>query len=207
MNLAKTNLATPKRFTIAEYRRLTEIGFFGEDDRVELIRGEINRMAAKGTAHTVCCSNLLAALATLIAGQATLRCQDPISLPSSSEPEPDFAIVRFRSDYYLAGHPTPEDTFLVIEIADSSLDYDREVKRSLYAEADITDYWIFNLIEHCLEAYSEPYQNGDLFDYAVRRVVLPKGTIALPDLSASPLNEPGDRPRLELQLAQIFPPA
>lgn len=205
MNLAEMNLATPKRFTIAEYHRLTELGFFAEDDRVELIRGEITRMAAKGTAHTTCCRNLLRELAELVAGQAELQCQDPISLPSGSEPEPDFAIVRLRADHYLSGHPTPEDILLVIEIADSSLDYDREVKRSLYAEAGITDYWIFNLIENCLEAYSEPYQNGDRFDYAVRRIVLPQGAIALPELSEPQPDALGDRPRLELSLAQIFP--
>lgn len=200
-------LATPKRFTIAEYHRLTEIGFFAEDDRVELVRGEINKMAAKGTAHTVCCSNLLKALAELVAGQAILRCQDPISLPSGSELEPDFAIVQERSDNYLSGHPTPADILLVIEIADSSLEYDREVKRSLYAEAGIVHYWIFNLIENCLEAYSEPYQNGGMFNYAVRRIVLPNGTIALPDFAALQTDSMGDRPRPELSFAKIFPGA
>lgn len=198
-------LAAPKRFTIAEYHRLTEIGFFAEDDRVELIRGEISKMAAKGTAHTTCCRNLLRELAELVVGRAELQCQDPISLPSGSEPEPDFAIMRLRSDHYLSGHPTPEDILLVIEIADSSLDYDREVKRSLYAEAGIAHYWIFNLIEQCLEAYSEPYQNLGLFNYAVRRIFLPNATIALPDFAASQGNGLGDRPRLELQLATIFP--
>ena len=203
MNLAETKLATSKRFTIAEYHRLTEIGFFSEDDRVELIRGEINQMAAKGTAHTVCCRNLLRELAELVAGHAELQCQDPIALPSGSEPEPDFAIVRPRSDNYLSGHPTPEDILLVIEIADSSLDYDRGVKRSLYAEAGIAHYWIFNLLEQCLEAYSEPYQNGDVFNYAVRRITLPSGTIALPVVASQTA---GNRP-LALQLAKIFPGA
>ena len=203
MKPTEMKLATPKRFTIAEYHRLTEIGFFAEDDRVELIRGEINRMAAKGTAHTVCCSNLLAALAELLAGYATLRCQDPIALPFGSEPEPDFAIVRQRSDNYLSGHPTPDDILLVIEIADSSLDYDREVKRSLYAEAGIPHYWIFNLIEQCLEAYSEPYQNLETFNYAVRRISLPNGTITLPIMVVQ--NDVGDRSPLALKLAKIFP--
>ena len=198
-------LATPKRFTTAEYHRLTEIGFFTEDDRVELIRGEINRMAAKGTAHTVCCRNLLRELAGLVMDRAELQCQDPIALPSGSEPEPDFAIVRPRADEYLSGHPTPEDILLVIEIADSSLDYDREVKRSLYAEAGIAHYWIVNLIERCLEAYSEPYQNRDVFNYAVTRVVLPIGTIALPVSNLQPDNV--SERRLELQLAKIFPKA
>ena len=204
MKPTEIKLATPKRFTIAEYHRLTEIGFFAEDDRVELIRGEINRMAAKGTAHTVCCRKLLRELAALVAGYAELQCQDPIALPSGSEPEPDFAIVRQRSDSYLSGHPTPDDILLVIEIADSSLDYDREVKRSLYAEADIPHYWIFNLSEQCLEAYSEPYQNGDMFNYAVRRISLPNATIALP-MATTQRDGTTDRPALELQLAKLFP--
>ena len=204
--LTERKLATPKRFTIAEYHRLTTIGFFAEDDRVELIRGEITKMAAKGTAHTVCCRNLLRELAGLAVGRAELQCQDPILLPSGSEPEPDFAIARLRADNYLSGHPTPDDLLLVIEIADSSLDYDREVKRSLYAEAGIGHYWIFNLIERCLEVYSEPFQNGGLFDYAVRRIVLPSGTIALPIEVVQP-DDTGDRPQLVLQLATIFPAA
>ena len=206
MKLTEMKLVTPQRFTIAEYHRLTEIGFFTEDDRVELIHGEINRMAAKGTAHTVCCSNLLAALAALLSDYATLRCQDPITLPSGSEPEPDFAIVRQRPDNYLSGHPTPDDILLVIEIADSSLDYDREVKRSLYAEAGIPHYWIFNLIERCLEAYSEPYQNLETFNYAVRRISLPNGRIALPLVTVEG-DGASDRPTLELQLVKLFPGA
>ncbi len=197
-------LATPKRFTIAEYHRLTELGFFAEDDRVELIRGEISKMAAKGTAHTTCCRNLLRELAVLVAGQAELQCQDPISLPSGSEPEPDFAIVRQRSDHYLSGHPTPKDILLVIEIADSSLDYDREVKRSLYAEAAIAHYWLFNLIEQCLELYSEPYQNRGEFNYAVKRVVLPPTTVSLPNVFGA--SDRGDRATLKLDLSTVFPP-
>lgn len=93
-------IITAKRFTLEEYHRLADLGFFSEDDRVELIRGEIIQMAAKGTAHTNCCRNLLRELAALIAGQAELQCQDPITLPSNSEPEPDFVILRQRDDNY-----------------------------------------------------------------------------------------------------------
>ncbi|NJP09482.1 MAG: Uma2 family endonuclease [Leptolyngbyaceae cyanobacterium RU_5_1] len=188
-------VATTKRFTIAEYHRLVELGFFHEDDRTELIRGVIIQMAAKSTAHTVCCSNLLEALARLLANRATLRCQDPVTLPSGSEPEPDFTIVRQRSDNYLSGHPAPADILLVIEIAESSLDYDRDVKRSLYAEANISDYWIFNLIDNCLETYSEPYQDlQSKFDYAVRRIILLSKTVTLPGF-----------PELQLNLSKTFP--
>ena len=125
------NTPTKTRFTLDEYHRLTDLGFFGEDDPIELIRGEIIQMAAKGTAHTVCCHKL----------------------------------IRELSDY-LSGHPTPEDILLVIEIADSSLNYDREIKLPLYAAAVIDNYWLFNLIDHQLETYSTSYQkNQGTFSY------------------------------------------
>jgi Uma2 family endonuclease len=188
-------LTRAKRFTIDEYHRLAELGFFTEDDRVELIRGEIIQMAAKGTPHTTCCSNLLEELAALVAGRAKLRCQDPIVLPSNSEPEPDFVIARKRADNYLSAHPNPSDILLVIEIADSTLKYDQEVKVPLYAEAGIPDYWIFNLVKNHLEAYSQPYQElqGN-FGYSMKRIVLPNQAIALPCF-----------PDLSLDLSKVFP--
>ncbi|MGC1393794.1 MAG: Uma2 family endonuclease [Coleofasciculaceae cyanobacterium] len=188
-------ITTAKRFTVEEYHRLAELGFFHEDDRIELIRGEIIQMAAKGTPHTTCCRNLLRELAALLAGLAELQCQDPITLPSQSEPEPDFAILRLRADNYLSAHPTPEDVLLVIEIADSTLKYDQETKLSVYAEAGISDYWIFNLVDNHLEIYSEPYQDlqGN-FGFSMKRIVLPNQTIVLPCFS-----------ELVLDLAKVFP--
>lgn len=187
--------ATPKRFTPEEYHRLTELGFFQEDDRVELIRGEIIQMAAKGTTHAVCSRKLLRELARLIAGRAELQCQDPIRILSNSEPEPDFSIVRFREDNYLSGHPQAADVLLIIEIADSSLSYDRDVKLPLYAEAKITDYWIFNLVENILEAYSQPYRDWQgNFGYSLKQIFMPDRSIGLPQF-----------PDLLLDLTKVFP--
>jgi Uma2 family endonuclease len=188
-------LATAKRFTLEEYHRLTELGFFGEGERVELIRGEIIQMTAKGTPHSVCNTQLNRELTKLLSDRATPRNQEPIILSSNSEPEPDYAIVRNRADDYLSAHPTSEDILLIIEIADSSLSYDQEVKLSLYAEDSIQDYWIFNLVENILEIYSEPYQTpqGD-FGYRLKRIVLPNETISLPTF-----------PNLILDLSKVFP--
>lgn len=184
-----------KRFSLEEYHRLAEMGFFQEDDRVELIRGEIFKMVAKGRAHTVCCSNLNTALVRAIEDRAIVRCQDPITLPNNSEPEPDFAIARLREDHYLSHHPYPEDIILVIEIADSSLEYDRNIKLPIYAEAGILQYWIFNLPESQLEVYSQPYQKiQGSFDYSHRQILLPNASIKLPELGNSVLT-----------LSQIFP--
>lgn len=190
------SIATAKRFTIAEYHRLTELGFFGEDDRIELIKGQLIHMAAKGTAHSVCETRLERELFKLLGERATLRGQQPIILPDDSEPEPDRAIVQNRPDDYLSSHPTTADILLLIEIADSSLNYDKQVKLPLYAEAGISDYWIFNLLEICLECYSEPYHNSQgKFGYRVNRIFLPNETVDIPNF--------GD---LSLNLSKVFPP-
>lgn len=115
------SLTTAKRFTIAEYHRLAELGFFEENDRVELIKGEIIQMAAKGTSHSVCETRLERELYKLVGDRATLRGQQPITLSNNSEPEPDRGIAKNRDDDYLANHPSPSEILLLIEIADSCL--------------------------------------------------------------------------------------
>lgn len=133
-------VVTPKRFTLAEYHRLIELGFLSEDDRVELIRGELMQMAAKGTRHSVCNTKLFRELDTLVGDRAVVRGQEPIILPSDSEPEPDVIIARGQADDYLSNHPLPEDILLIIEVSDSTLDYDQNTKLTLYAEDGISDY-------------------------------------------------------------------
>ncbi len=175
------SLTTAKRFTIAEYHRLTELGFFEENDRVELIKGEIIQMAAKGTPHSVCETRLERELYKLIGDRATLRGQQPITLSNNSEPEPDRVIAKNRDDDYLSNHPNPSDILLLIEIADSSLKYDQEQKLLIYAEAIISDYWIFNLVDNYLECYSEPYQAlQGKFGYRRKVIYLPNESVHLP---------------------------
>lgn len=186
---------TLRRFTLTEYHHLAELGFLGEDDRVELIHGQLVEMAAKGTAHEVCLTRLLRELPKLVGERATLRCQSPIVLPKDSEPEPDFTIVQNRADDYLDAHPKPADILLVIEISDSSLDYDQDVKLPLYAEAGISDYWIFNLVENQLEVYSEPYQDlQEQFGYSLKRIILSNKVVNFPCF-----------PDLSLDLSKVFP--
>jgi len=203
-------IITAKRFTRAEYHRLAELGFLSEDDRFELIEGEIIQMAAKGTPHSTVSRRLLRELSNLVGNQATLQSQEPVVLLTDSEPEPDLAIVQNRADDYLDAHPTSVDVLLVIEIADSSLSslkeaagggssgplsYDQSTKLALYAEAGISDYWIFNLVENCLESYSEPYQNRQgNFGYRRKLIFLPNESANLPGF-----------PNLSLDLSKAFP--
>jgi Uma2 family endonuclease len=186
---------TSKHFTFAEYQRLVELGFLTEDDRVELIRGELIQMAAKGTLHSVCNTKLMRELERLVGERAVVRGQEPIVLPSDSSPEPDIVIARGQPDDYLESHPHPQDILLVIEIADSSLEYDQNVKLALYAEDQIQDYWIVNLNADRVERYRYPYQDAQgNFDYRVREISLRNEAVGLPQF-----------PELLLNLNQVFP--
>ncbi len=186
---------TPKRFTVEDYHRLIKLGFLTENDQVELIRGELMQMVAKGTPHTVCNTSLVYEVTILLQRRAIVRGQEPITLPPNSEPEPDLVIVRNRSDRYLSGHPSSADILLVAEVADSTLKYDQEVKLPLYAESGISDYWIFNLVASCLEVYTQPYQDlqGN-FGYASKQILLPNASVTLPGF-----------PDLSLDLSSVFP--
>lgn len=190
------NSVTAKRFSIAEYHRLGELGFFGPDERVELIRGELIKMAAKGRFHSVCNSLLVEELIILLTRRARVRVQEPIILSTTdSEPEPDVVIARNRDDNYLSSHPEPADILLVIEVSDSTLKYDQRTKLSLYAEAGIANYWIFNLVDNQLEMYSEPYQKRQgNFNYRSQKVVLQNETVPIPGF-----------PDLSLDLSLVFP--
>jgi Uma2 family endonuclease len=188
-------IVTRKRFTITEYHRLVELGFLTESDRVELIRGELMQMTAKGTRHCVCNTKLYQELYELIKDKAVVRGQEPIILKSDSEPEPDVVIARGQADDYLSNHPLPEDILLVIEVSDSTLKYDQNTKLELYAEAQISDYWIINLLANQLERYSQPYQDaqGD-FGYRIKQISLSNELVILPGF-----------PDLSLKLVRVLP--
>lgn len=184
---------TRKKFTIDEYHCLIDWGFFAENERVELIRGEIIQMSPKRTPHSVCNSLLWKAVYDLIGKQAEIRVQEPIVISPNSEPEPDLVMAIQKDDNYLSSHPIPGDILLVIEIADSTLKYDQETKLSLYAEAGISNYWIFNLIDNHLEVYSKPFQgNQGQFAYRSKQIILSDETVKLPDFDVS------------LDLSQVF---
>ncbi|OCR01046.1 hypothetical protein BCD67_16860 [Oscillatoriales cyanobacterium USR001] len=186
---------TVKRFTLSEYHRLGELGFFEPDERLELIRGEIIKMPKKQTPHSVCNTNLLSVLITILVERATIRGQEPIILPADSEPQPDVVIARNRADDYLSSHPQPADILLVIEISDSTLSYDQKRKLSIYAEDGISDYWIFNLVDNWLEVYNEPYRESrDKFGYRLKRIILPNESVVIPGF-----------PDLSLDLSGVFP--
>ena len=116
-------------FTVDEFAKMGEAGIFTEDDRVELIDGEIREMAPIGSLHAGVVNRLNARLAELLGRSAIVGVQNPLELDLHNEPQPDISILASRDDYYTAGHPKPGDTLLVIEVADSSIAYDLHEKR------------------------------------------------------------------------------
>lgn len=149
-----------RRFTVDEYYRMADAGIFSEDDRVELIEGEIVEMAAIGSRHAGYVDKLNWILSKRLGESASLRIQHPIRLGEYSEPQPDLALVRPRPDFYTSAHPGPDDVLLLIEVAESSVDYDREVKVPLYARYRVQEYWLVDLRAGVVEVYRGPAPDG-----------------------------------------------
>ena len=154
-------LASKKRgFSADEYELLGVEGILHEDDRVELIDGEIIPMAPIGSKHAACVNMLSSKLSGLTGESAIIAVQNPIRLGDNSEPQPDIALLQPRDDFYAARHPIPEDIFLVIEVADSSLEDDRKKTTNSYARHAVPEVWIANLTEECLDRYRNPTEAG-----------------------------------------------
>ena len=152
-----TTLQVSRRlFTVHEYHLMAQAGILHEDDRVELIDGEIVEMAPIGSRHAAHVKRLIDMFHPQVRGAAIVGAQDPIRLGEHSEPQPDLTLLRPRPDFYEAAHPGPEDILLVIEIADTSLGYDRGVKVPLYARFDIAEAWVVDLTSERIELYRQP---------------------------------------------------
>ncbi len=183
--------AGPKRFTVNDYHRMSELEILSPTERTELINGEIITMVAKGTAHTSAVLVINRLLSNLLGEKAFIQCQDPVQLSDRSEPEPDIAVVRLDPLAYSTRHPTPEDVLLLVEVASSSLQYDLEVKAPMYAAASIADYWILDVIERELHVFRQPA--GDRYQsHSVLAAALSITPVAFADL--------------EIQISQMLPP-
>jgi Uma2 family endonuclease len=148
---------TKRHFNITEYYRMAEAGILSEDDRVELIEGEIIKMTPIGSRHAGCVSRLNALFNRLIGETAVVSIQNPLRLSNFSEPQPDIALLKPRDDFYSNAHPTPADVLLIIEVSDTSLEYDRDIKLPLYAATSMPEVWLVNLIKDTIEIYREPH--------------------------------------------------
>ena len=152
----------PRPFTHVEYHAMDAAGVFAPDERVQLVAGEIVVMSPMGSRHAAAINWTAAAFyaSERLTGRAMVWVQCPVVIPDFSEPEPDLALIVNREDGYALVHPRPEDVLLLVEVADSTLAYDRRAKLPLYAAAGIPESWLLNLRDDVIEAHTDPSPDG-----------------------------------------------
>jgi Uma2 family endonuclease len=145
-----------RRFTADDYQRMGQTGILSSQDRVELIDGEVVAMSPIGPRHSACIDRATRMLVLLLRENAIVRIQSSVRLDRYNEPEPDLVLLRPRADFYASRLPGPADILLIIEVAESSMDYDREVKAPLYAGSAVPEYWVVDLNTNQLLCHADP---------------------------------------------------
>ena len=171
-----------RRFTVDEYHRMGEAGILSEDDRVELLAGEVVDMSPIGPLHAGTVNRLTTLLSSRLGTQVIVRIQNPLLLRAEdSEPQPDVTLLRPRTDFYTRAHPEAHDVYLVIEVADTSVEKDRDVKFPIYARAGIPEAWLLDLSAGRLEVHRHPAPDGyqDIHRFQRGQSVAPQ---AFPDV-------------------------
>jgi len=147
-------------FTVEEYHRMAEAGILGEDERVELIEGEIVQMAPIGPRHIGCVINANRLFFTRLGARAVISPQNPVVILPRSEPQPDLALLRPRAVSYSRERPASDDVLLAVEVADTTVRFDRLVKSRLYARAGIAEFWLCLAADAAVEVYRGPGADG-----------------------------------------------
>lgn len=149
-----------RRWSVSEYHRMGELGLLANHERLELIDGDVIEMAPIGSRHASQVNRLNWMLNQRLnrAGLAIIAPQNPVVLGDYSEPEPDIAVLRWRDDFYESAHPGPNDVLLMIEVSDSTVKADRQIKAPLYAQHGIPEYWLVDITARQLEVYREPLE-------------------------------------------------
>ncbi|MGI8639585.1 MAG: Uma2 family endonuclease [Pyrinomonadaceae bacterium] len=167
VELEKVSKVAPKRFSVEDFRKMTEAGILPEESGWEIIDGKIIDKIKISSRNAGAVRRLNKVLANLVGNQTLISIRNPIHIDDYNEPEPDIALLKRRSDFYRKGHPLPQDVLLLIEVSDSTIEYDREIKKVIYAEAEIVEFWLVNLQDNTVEVYSQP-KNGN---YRLARIL------------------------------------
>lgn len=171
--LAAKSLPATRLFTVNEYYRMSELGILTPDERTELVDGEIILMAAKNPSHSRTTKRAYDYLFELLKNQAVVRSQEPVYLSDRSLPEPDIAIVRLPEERYGERHPSPEDIYWLIEVSDTTLHYDLNTKSDLYAQANINEYWVLDVVERCMHLHQKPFDGV----YKIKSILAGEGVL------------------------------
>ncbi|HXU90466.1 MAG TPA: Uma2 family endonuclease [Methylomirabilota bacterium] len=169
-------------FTVEEYHRMADAGIFGEDERIELIEGEIVKMAPIGPRHAGCVINLTRLFVIHLGNRAIVSPQNPVVILPRSEPQPDVVLLRPRAVSYSRELPASQDVLLAVEVADTTVRFDRIVKARLYARAGISEFWLCLAADGVVEVYRRPSAGGyaDVTQHGPGQAVAP---LAFPDVS------------------------
>jgi Uma2 family endonuclease len=181
MSVVMNDWISRHRITVDEYYRMAEVGILPPDARVELIEGEIIDMAPIGTGHGGTVTQLNRLLQGAVGDQAYVLTQSVVRLSDISEPQPDFALVKPRADFYKKKHPGPGDTFLIIEVSESSLRYDLQVKAPLYARHGVPEFWVIDLKGRQVRFFRSP-NSGQYTDVTSTDAPGTVALAALPDV-------------------------
>jgi Uma2 family endonuclease len=157
---AEADLPRRHRLTVADYYRMAEVGILDAEARVELIDGDIIDMVPPGSPHAATVHYLTEVLVRAVAGRANVLVQNPVRLSDFSEPQPDVALLRRRDDFYRARHPQPDDVLLIVEVAATSLRFDRDTKVPLYARHGIPELWLVDVGNRRLSRHRAPQQGA-----------------------------------------------
>ena len=176
--MSTTTLPRRRKLDVEAYHRMAEVGIFAPDERVELIDGEIVEMVPIGSEHASVTSSLVQRFVLAVGDAAFVTGSMPLRLDPMNEPEPDVLILRPRADRYRTALPGPGDVLLVVEVANSSLDYDRAVKAPLYAAAGVPEFWLVDLVHAGVEVHRAPADG--VYDRVERATVGELAPAALP---------------------------
>ncbi len=181
--------APRRRLTVADYHRMGDAGILHEDDRIELIDGELFQMGSIGTPHMAVVIRLTSRFGALAADRFLVSTQNSIEIPPFSEPQPDLVLLRPRADAYWGARPMPADALLLIEVADSSLAWDRNVKIPMYGRFGVIESWLVDIEHRTFTVFRGPGPEGYRSSVEVREGVV----------------SPGSFPDIAIRLEDLFP--
>lgn len=167
VEVEKVSWGVLKRFRVEDFRRMTEAGILPEESGWEIIDGYLIDKMSIGSKHASVVRRVSKLLEREFGNLTQVSGQNPVHIDEFNEPEPDIALLKPREDFYDESHPRPEDVLLLIEVSDSTIEFDREVKKKLYAQAEIIEFWLVNLKDDTIEIYSQP-KNGN---YRLARIL------------------------------------
>lgn len=164
-----------RRFTVKDYHKMGEIGVFENDEKTELINGEIIKMSPIGKRHASCVNRCNRLFYQTLGDRILISVQNPIQLNDLSQPQPDLVLLQPRPDFYEKQHPQPSDILLLIEVADTTIEFDQQVKIPLYCQNHIQEVWLIDLNQNIIRMYRTPTANG----YQFIQLFEPEQTLAL----------------------------